>query len=516
MTDCREAQTDGQRPWLLPADEFVELVPTPEGLPRSSRTRQWLARRRRVKLGSGQHGAIESNTSAATCHMAVVESNSTTAPGICRVRLDVGSTTWRWSTVEFDSTVWVHRRVGLDTVETKSTTPWGHHRVRLDSGRRLWRFPAVVFDPTTDGDGLAIVESYSMVTPGRHILSVSTTPPSHYRVRDVHDLGPLSSSLQHLPQAVVEFDSTMACGQCRVRLDDDPGPLSSSTRHSTRQWPVVIVESDSTTTPGHCRVRFDNDHGPFCAWACTPRAEHDPTVVFNSMIVVVIESNTTAVAPPDLTVVFNPTMVAVIVSSMTAVAPRNPTIVFNPMTAFVTVSNTTAVAPHDLTVMFYPMTVAVIVSYMTEVATHNPRNGRCPRVEHDRGGTPRPRRRAQPVTVAVLVSKATTCRLQYDDAQARACTPRAEHDLVVVFNTMMVAVIVSNTTEVARPDPTVVFDATTVTLVAAVPVVMFNMRRSNVDVIATKAPSRSISRTSLIVIFNTTAVDMTALETSRG
>ncbi len=114
MTDNREAQTDGQRPWLLPPDEFVELVSTTAGLPSSSRTRQWPARRRQVELDSGQHGAIESNTSAAASHMGIVESNSTTDRGH-RVGLDNGpghlsSSTRRWSYV----LALVHRRVRLN------------------------------------------------------------------------------------------------------------------------------------------------------------------------------------------------------------------------------------------------------------------------------------------------------------------------------------------------------------------------------------------------------------------
>ncbi|GBG61095.1 hypothetical protein CBR_g19171 [Chara braunii] len=125
----------------------------------------------------------------------------------------------------------------------------------------------------------------------------------------------------------------------RVRVDREPRRLCSTRWMSTEFLPqfrrVVhhrVRHDDRSVRHDDRRVRHDDRrvrHDDGCTRACTPRAEHDPTVVFNPMMVVVIEWNTTAVAPPDLTVVFNPMTVAVIVSSMTAVAPRNPTVVFN-------------------------------------------------------------------------------------------------------------------------------------------------------------------------------------------
>ncbi|GBG68543.1 hypothetical protein CBR_g3087 [Chara braunii] len=79
---------------------------------------------------------------------------------------------------------------------------------------------------------------------------------------------------------------------------------------------MTVVVLVSNTTAG--RVQYDDGR----ARACTLCVEHDPVVVFNTMTVVVIVSNTTEVAPPDPAVEFNGMTVALVVLKSTALNRR--------------------------------------------------------------------------------------------------------------------------------------------------------------------------------------------------
>ncbi|GBG76666.1 hypothetical protein CBR_g22883 [Chara braunii] len=248
----------------------------------------------------------------------------------------------------------------------------------------------------------------------------------------------------------------MTTGQGRVRLDDDPGPLLNR----TRQWPGVIVESDLTMTrpivdsdstmpPGHCRVRLDNapvefDSTAASAWAEMPRGStwliHDG-LPFSQASAAAFDADARNFAPMlreppmcerDLRCVLRePPMCE-------SVLRRLRTLCEPPQRSF---------ALDELAEMGNGGPTTLFILYV-EGLRGNVACGVWLRDPVPRGDVQRER-----------------CRVQYDDGRAQACTPRAEHDPIVVFNTMTVAVIVSNTTEVAPPDPAVVFNAMTVALV---------------------------------------------------
>ncbi|GBG64716.1 hypothetical protein CBR_g46259 [Chara braunii] len=276
--------------------------------PLSSRTRQWPARRRQVELNdgtvgrrrvdvdSGQQGAIESKTRAA----------SAKAAGHCRVRLDNGASSSRsrqWpvrrrrveldgyqapkppATIESDTTMTPGRRrfrlaivetdpamnpgrrAGLDIVETDPTMARGYCRAGLDIVRANRR---VGLD-----NGLWSSSSRTRQWPGVIVESDSTLASRHRRVELDNALWSSSSRTRQRPGVIVESDSTVAggfgacrsscstlrrlTGHCRLRLDD---ALLAGRRVRLDGGGLAIVESDSTMTTGHCQVRFDNDRRP--------------------------------------------------------------------------------------------------------------------------------------------------------------------------------------------------------------------------------------------------------------